>query len=134
MLSLTHLSGSHLLILLSSSSTSPSLGTIFWSLMSRLFSALYLASRALPIIYATHYSKCPFTCLTLPPDRGCQTLSVKHQIVFIAGFVGHEVSVIVTQFGNCSVKAAIDNKNDCFNKILFTKTVGGEICPMGCSF
>ena len=86
MLSLSHLPGPHLLILLSSSSTPPSLGNMFWSLMSILFTALYIVPRTLPIIYTTHYSKCPFVCLRFPLDQSCQTFSVKYQTVIIAGF------------------------------------------------
>ena len=54
---------------------------------------------------------------------------LKGEKVNILGFVGHRVSVTITQFCRCIGKAAIDNKHInkwerlCSNKTVVTKTV-----------
>lgn len=39
----------------------------------------------------------------------CQQTSIKGQIVNVLGFVGHVISIIITQLCFCCIKAAIDN-------------------------
>lgn len=41
--------------------------------------------------------------------KGLKTFSTKGQIVSILGFVGHTITVTMTQLCYCCVKAAIEN-------------------------
>ena len=58
-----------------------------------------------------HHHKQHRKCIQLVIRTGMgQLFSAKCEIENILGFVGHLVSVVATQLGHCSVKAAIDDK------------------------
>lgn len=58
-----------------------------------------------------HHHKQHRKCIQLVIRTGMgQLFSAKCETENILGFVGHLVSVVATQLGHCSVKAAIDDK------------------------
>lgn len=69
---------------------------------SQLLRVTSLDARDIPIRYSSLFQK------LILLEKGSANFSIKGQIVNILGFVGHLVSVAVTQLCHCSMKAAMD--------------------------